>query len=376
MKKIMLLFLSLFIISFLTAEGNIIRIDNTKHRDEEQFYITNQTPEAIPLEIFVKSKENTVEIKVGEGIALPKKVRFRIRTAVDDNFDEYDYILVKTAGTITDYKMDSLFNDIIIHINSYSEVESNVKTISRPKYENEIIVNNENHACRDYINIENKTNNFLDCSIYGILKENGKEVFLGQKTILPNFKREIKTLLYESLDYLDSIRITTDGKMNDYKTKISSHDCNITINSCEQRNKPIEIESDYINDDVDVQVIGMYEYEDDDDKVIFSSFMVRIENQTGKIIKLKFDESSISYNDKTSVPFIDGQKYRDAGNIPPTKIIPKGNATEVHLFAANQISWDNDDWQIASMSDDVTVVIAIEIDSKTYYWVASGKINN
>ena len=91
---------------------------------------------------------------------------------------------------------------------------------------------------------------------------------------------------------------------------------------------------------------------------------------------MKFDESSITYNDKTSVPFIDGQKYADAGNIPPTKIIPKGNTTEVLLFAANQISWEYDNWHISPMSDDVTVILAIEIDSKTYYWVVTAKINN
>ncbi len=144
-EKNIIFFLSLFIISFLAAEGNAININNTKHRFEEQFYVTNQTTEAILVEVFVKQKENTSEIFVGAGIVLPQKIRYRIRTIADDKFDEYDYILVKTPGTITDYKMDSTYNDIIVHINSYLDTEDNILTNSKLKYENEIIVNNDRH---------------------------------------------------------------------------------------------------------------------------------------------------------------------------------------------------------------------------------------
>ncbi len=191
---------------------------------------------------------------------------------------------------------------------------------------------------------------------------------------MPSCKHEIKTFAYGSLDSFDTLRITTDVKIFDYKTSISSHDCNLIINSCEAGKSPIEIESDYNNEDVNVQVFGMYEEKDSITNI--KCFRVKIKNETEKIIKLKFDESSITYNDRTSVPFIDGQKYKDAGTIPPTKIIPKGNTSEVLLFAANQISWDNDDWRIAPMSDDVTVILAVEIDSKTYYWIVSAKLNN
>lgn len=374
MKKHILLFFSLFICCFLAAEENIIKIDNTKHRFEEQFYVTNQTTEAIFVEVFVKQKENTSEILVGTGVVLPQKLRYRIRTIADDKFDNYDYILVKTLGKISDYKMDSTFNDIIVHINSYLDSADNFLTNSKFKYENEIIVNNDRHGCRDYFKVENNTSNYLNCSFFGTLKDNGKEIFLGQKSIMPTCKHEIKTFAYGSLDSFDTFRITTDVKIYDYKSSISSHDCNLVINSCEAGKSPIEIESDYDNKDVDVQVIGRYE--EIDSITYISSFKVKIKNETGKIIKLKFDESSITYNDKTSVPFIEGQKYIDAGNIPPTKIIPKGNSSDVLLFAANQISWVNDDWHIAPMSDDVTVILAIEIDSKTYYWIVTAKINN
>ena len=376
MKKIISICVTLFLCGIIYCEDNFITIDNTKHKYEDNFFVTNQTSEIISLDIFVKRKENTAENKVGTGLIPPKKSRVQINTTVDGEFDNYDYILIQPSGNLKDYKVECKNDDLILTINSYEGLENTVVNLFGTQYNNELIFENTNSAYRDYIKVKNKTSSYVNCSIYGIPKDSEKEVFIGQGVIDPNTETEIKTYYDGRLKELGSIRFTSDAEIKDYEISSSSHDMNLIIYACKGGKDPVNMESENDYEKADVLVDFQGKYKRENSGLYIYSFSVSVSNNTGKIIKVKFDESSISYNRKTSLPFIDGQKYVDAGNPPPNKIVPNGTKSDFSLYAANQISWGNGNWHISSMGNDVTVVLAIEINSKTYYWVSYAKINN
>lgn len=380
-KKIFLLF-GVLLSSYLFSETKIITIDNVKHKYEDSFIVNNQTSEIISLDIFIKRKENTAENKVGSGIIEPNK-RSQIKTSVDDDFDDYDYIIVKTIGDIKEYKVECKNDDIIFTILSYEGIETaigntvqDLKNQAGALYENEINIVNEKNLWRDYIKVYNKTGSYVNCSVFGKLKNSDNEIHIGTGAIDPNGDTKINTIYDKKLNELASIRFTSDAIILDYETNSSSHDCNIIIYACEGGKSPIttESENDYNKEDVVVKIGGNYKREDRG--LAFYNFNVLVQNNTGRIIKVKFEESSITYNGKTSVPFIEGQKYLDAGNPPPNKIIPNGTTSEFSMYAANQVSWEYSNWHVSSMGDNVTVILAVEIESKTYYWVTYAKIRN
>ncbi|EID84427.1 hypothetical protein MSI_20730 [Treponema sp. JC4] len=295
---------------------------------------------------------------------------------MDGNFDDYDYILIRPVGNLIDYKIECKHDDIILTINSYEGIENELVSSVASLYSNEIMFENKNYEWRDYIKVTNKTDSFISCSLYGIPKDTEKEVFIGNGIIDPNGKTAIKTIYDGRLKELYSIRFTTDAIIKEYESNSSSHDLNIIVFSCEGGESPLKLkfENDYNKDDIIVDIRGKVKRERDG--LYIYSFYADITNKNGKIIKIKFDESSLSYNGNTSLPFIDGQKYITAGNPPSNKIIPNGGTSSFSLFSANQISWTGNNWRISSMGDDVTVVLAIEVDSKTYYWITYAKVNN
>ena len=93
MKKLFLSLLFFFCTLSCFAETSEIVIDNTRHKFEDYFLVTNHTSDAIYLNVFVRRKDNTPEKKVGFGLVPPKARRFKIETNVDDEFNDYNYII-------------------------------------------------------------------------------------------------------------------------------------------------------------------------------------------------------------------------------------------------------------------------------------------
>jgi hypothetical protein len=57
----------------------------------------------------------------------------------------------------------------------------------------------------------------------------------------------------------------------------------------------------------------------------YAGFECEFHNNTAKVIKIIWSQSSVSYHNNSYVPFIDGQKYIDSTTpMPPTPIISKG----------------------------------------------------
>ncbi|AIF51310.1 hypothetical protein [Pelosinus sp. UFO1] len=80
---------------------------------------------------------------------------------------------------------------------------------------------------------------------------------------------------------------------------------------------------------------------------------ISINNPTTKVAIMKWSESNLSIDSFSGIPFLDGMKYRDAGNpaFTPNTIIMPGQIVEKSLFISNityaaSMSTMKHEWQV------------------------------
>jgi hypothetical protein len=98
---------------------------------------------------------------------------------------------------------------------------------------------------------------------------------------------------------------------------------------------------------------------------------ITVKNGTDGILKILWEESSVSYSQKSFPVFLDGMKYANAGqvNAPPT-IVGKGQSASRDVFSADQpffVSGRYGGWRMGFMDKDVLLVICVaKADAKVY----------
>ena len=141
------------------------------------------------------------------------------------------------------------------------------------------------------------------------------------------------------------------------------------------------VETDYPNDDVKVFVDAKWaEKELRGDwapsyEGWINSFDVKVLNNSGKSIKINFEESNV-YG---QVPFLDGlQRYEQVGATPRPITVGNGFSTSFNMTGCMQWYLDSwvyngqyhSRWETRPLSSSAFMTLAIEIDDKTYKWTA------
>jgi hypothetical protein len=68
-------------------------------------------------------------------------------------------------------------------------------------------------------------------------------------------------------------------------------------------------------------------------------FHLIVKNATDDVISIVWSKSSLSYNGKSYIPFIEGQKYANATSPESPMIVPANGITNVNLFSAGQVTY-------------------------------------
>lgn len=119
---------------------------------------------------------------------------------------------------------------------------------------------------------------------------------------------------------------------------------------------------------------GLYQAMHPDD-TFTSGFNITIVNNSNKVAKVIWNNSSITDEVTTHSLFLDGLKYSNAGeSIPPTILSPKGKVSR-SLFASENVRYGYKVWVIDPMiGREFTITICIEVDGKEYYLAKNIKI--
>ncbi len=102
----------------------------------------------------------------------------------------------------------------------------------------------------------------------------------------------------------------------------------------------------------------------------FFGISVSISNKTDKLLRVNWVKSSVFYGGKSHVPFIDGEKYKDAGSPPPDLIVPASASAETAVYSSSQILY-NQGWQLDVIEGDrVSLILClVSGDSEDIYTV-------
>lgn len=75
-------------------------------------------------------------------------------------------------------------------------------------------------------------------------------------------------------------------------------------------------------------------------------FLVDFNNTSNELIKVLWEESSITYNNSSYTPFLAGQKYADAGNPAAPTIIPKNTSISKEVYSSGQVKYSDGQYGI------------------------------
>jgi hypothetical protein len=105
-----------------------------------------------------------------------------------------------------------------------------------------------------------------------------------------------------------------------------------------------------------------------------SGFDLTVKNNTDKIIKVVWEESSLTYLGQTYLPFINGQKYIDASRPMTSSVIPARGKITTSLFSSGQPYFSSGrygGWEMRPIPS-VDIAIALSVvsgDLKDYYTI-------
>lgn len=96
----------------------------------------------------------------------------------------------------------------------------------------------------------------------------------------------------------------------------------------------------------------------------------KVTNKSDSVITVNWAKSAISYGTKTSLIFLDGQKYSESNTPMPSNTIPVSGELDKNIYASNCVIYDEYfGWTTGTIpSYYTTLLICIEHDGKeTYY---------
>jgi hypothetical protein len=101
-------------------------------------------------------------------------------------------------------------------------------------------------------------------------------------------------------------------------------------------------------------------------------YVVNINNISNNTIKINWNNSSITYNNTSSLIFQEGQKYIDSNSPMPPTILPMNSKISKQIYSSNQVDYVRGKyggWEMNVIpSFDTTVTICIEHNgTETYY---------
>jgi hypothetical protein len=106
----------------------------------------------------------------------------------------------------------------------------------------------------------------------------------------------------------------------------------------------------------------------------FSGFKCTFTNNTDKVVRVIWDQSSINYNGKSYAPFLEGQKYIDAQNPMSSTAIAKSGTLSKNVYSSDQPNYTSGQYGGWSMlpinSTSVELILCIKSDSGEEYITA------
>jgi len=114
------------------------------------------------------------------------------------------------------------------------------------------------------------------------------------------------------------------------------------------------------------------------EKGFITGFDVEFFNNTGKVARIVWANSSISDSNNTHMVFISGQKYLKANEAAPDSAIPNGAKLKKQICSADSVSWSSFGkiWVVHEMAGyDFTLLLCINIDGTEYYVTKQIKVN-
>jgi hypothetical protein len=98
-------------------------------------------------------------------------------------------------------------------------------------------------------------------------------------------------------------------------------------------------------------------------------FSLQVANKTDDIISLVWSKSSLSYNGKSYLPFIDGQKYSESSKPQSPTVIPANGTTSISLFSSDQPYYTSPGggysggWKLMPIeTNEIIIILSIESD--------------
>ena len=97
-------------------------------------------------------------------------------------------------------------------------------------------------------------------------------------------------------------------------------------------------------------------------------FAFSVKNLTDDVISIVWSKSALSYNGRSYVPFIDGQRYLNASSPESPMIIPANGLTNVGVYSSGQVNYDGQyGWNLYPIdANTVTIILCIESNNNTY----------
>jgi hypothetical protein len=106
----------------------------------------------------------------------------------------------------------------------------------------------------------------------------------------------------------------------------------------------------------------------------FYGFNCSFKNNTEKVVRIVWDQSSINYNGNSYVPFIDGQKYINAQDPMSPTAIAKGGSLSKDVFSSNQPHYTSGQYGGWSMlpinANEVELIICVKSEEKEEFITA------
>ncbi|MDR2965855.1 MAG: hypothetical protein LBU88_08775 [Treponema sp.] len=99
-------------------------------------------------------------------------------------------------------------------------------------------------------------------------------------------------------------------------------------------------------------------------------FNTSFKNITDDVISIVWEKSTVSYDGKSHIPFIEGQRFINASTPQSPTVIPPNGSTTLFIASAGQANYvDGYGWRIFPIyTNTVTLVFCIEQNNKSSFY--------
>lgn len=124
--------------------------------------------------------------------------------------------------------------------------------------------------------------------------------------------------------------------------------------------------------DIDISYIWNnkdYDHDFDWDVSGILGFNLIVKNNSSKNLKIVWENSSLFYNNKSFLPFLDGQKFIDANTPLKPSVIPSLGIYQGNIFSSEQINLISSRWIVTTISSpEIVIILCLESDSEEYIY--------